>query len=277
MGPSPGLRIASAGRKLLGYPTVLDFDHQPDGRYGFDLTPELARFDGRLFGGAGLAASVGVLEAATQRHALWTTVQFIGSAEIGERIDCRAEVLAAGYNTTQAQVTATTDGRTVFIALGSTAREREDGFTADIGAMPTVPGPDECPTWLPKFPFPVDRVTARGPFATAEFRLAHRGDGSMVLWTRMKEMHQSRLTVAYLADFVPSAVLRAAGRDGGGTSLDNSIRFGKAPATGLDWILIDTEPYLADGGYLHGGARIWSPDGTLLAVASQTAVARLFG
>jgi acyl-CoA thioesterase len=223
-----------------------------------------------------LAAAVAVLEAETERAALWTTVQFVGSAELGERIDCRAEVLAQGYNTTQAMVTATTDDRTVFVAVGSTARSRPDAFGADLGTMPAVAPPEDCPPWIPQLPVPRETVTARGPFATAEFRLAEREDGVLLQWIRMRGMHQTRLTIAYLADFVPSAVLRAAGRDGGGTSLDNNIRFGKPPPPELDWILVDTEPYLADSGYVHGGARIWSPQGQLLAVASQTAVARIF-
>ena len=246
-----------------------------EGGYHFDLTPALARFDGRLFGGAGLAAAVAVLELATQRSALWTTTQFVGSAEIGDVIECRAEILAAGYNTTQARVTATVDGRIVFVALGSTARERE-GFGAELGTMPEVAAPDETSSWLPKLPFPVEAITARGPFATSEFRQATREDGISVMWARVRDVPLSRLTLAYLADFVPSAVLRAAGREGGGTSLDNSIRYGTKPTPGDGWVLIDTDPYLADSGYVHGGARIWSEDGTLLAVASQTAVARLF-
>lgn len=247
-----------------------------DGRYAFDLTPALARFDGRLFGGAGLAASVAALEAASDRGALWTTVQFVGSAEIGERIECGVDLLAEGYNTSQGRVTATVGDRLIFLALGSTARSRDDGFGADLGMMPSVPTPDQCEPWMPEFPVPPESITARGPFSTAEFRLAKRDDGSVNLWTRMKAGPLTRLTLSYLADFVPSAVLRAAGRNGGGTSLDNSIRFGRAPAPDTDWILVDTEPYLADSGYVHGGARLWSADGQLLAVASQTAVAKLF-
>ncbi len=255
---------------------MLDFHHAADGHYGFDLTPELARFDGRLFGGAGLAASVAALEAATERSAIWVTVQFVGSAEIGERIDCHAEVLAEGYNTTQARVTATIGGRVIFLALGSTARSRDDGFGAELGSMPSIAGPDRCATWEPDFPVPAGSITVRGPFATAEFRQAKSDDGSILLWARMKASTQTRATIAYLGDFVPSAVLRAAGRNGGGMSLDNSIRFGKAPPPDTDWILIDTEPHLADSGYVHGAARLWSADGQLLAVASQTAVAKLF-
>jgi acyl-CoA thioesterase II len=254
---------------------VLELQPTIDGHYRFELTPDLARFDGRLFGGAGLAASVAAMELATERSALWVTTQFVGSAEIGDHIDCHAEVLASGYNTSQSRVTATTDGRIVFVALGATARER-DGFGADLGHMPDVPSPDQCEPWAPNFPGVGDAITARGPFATAEIRQGESRESTDYLWARMKDFSQTRLTLAYLGDFVPSAVLRAAGRTGGGTSLDNSIRFGVAPAADSDWILIDNEPYLADSGYVHGAARLWSTDGHLLAVASQTAVARLF-
>jgi acyl-CoA thioesterase II len=255
---------------------VLELHHHGDGRYTFELTPELARFDDKLFGGAGLAAAVAAFEAETRRRAIWATVQFVGSADLGERIECRAEVLAAGHNTSQVEVTATVGERLVFKALGSTARDRENGFSYELGSIPDVPGPDESEGWLPEFPFPIDTVAARGPFSTAEFRLAKRDDGRTGLWVRLPSVPQTRTTVAYLADFVPSSVLRAAGRAGGGTSLDNSIRFGREPARGTDWILIETDPWIIDGGYVHGGARIWAADGTLLAVASQTAVARLF-
>jgi acyl-CoA thioesterase II len=254
------------------------FELQPggDGHYGLDLTGDLARFDGRLFGGAGLAASVAAMEAESGRGALWATVQFVGFAEIGEHIDCHTELLAEGHNTTQARVTGTTDGRIVFVALGATARPRDDGFGAAFGGMPNAMSADDCAPWSPEFPFPPDTVERRGPFATAEFRQARCDDGSVKLWSRIRAGLQDRVTIAYLGDFVPSSVLRAAGRSGGGVSLDNSIRFGVAPAPETDWILIDTEPYLADSGYVHGGARLWSADGKLLAIASQTAVAKFF-
>jgi acyl-CoA thioesterase len=94
------------------------------------------------------------------------------------------------------------------------------------------------------------------------------------LWARMRGRPQTRATLGFLADMVPTAVVRAAGRAGAGTSLDNSMRFGPSPET--DWMLIDFDPYLASGGYAHGGARLWAPDGTLLGVASQTATLVLF-
>jgi acyl-CoA thioesterase II len=254
------------------------FELEPigDDHYGLELTSDLARFDGRLFGGAGLAASVAAMEAATGRGALWTTVQFVGQAEIGDHIDLHTEVLAQGFNTSQARVTGTTGEEIVFVALGSTARRRDDAFGAAFGTMPDVAGPDDSDPWSPAFPLPPTSIERRGPFATAEFRAAKSADGFDTLWARINAGLQNRVTLAYLADFVPSAVLRAAGRAGGGVSLDNSIRFGIVPPPETDWILIDTHPYLADSGYVHGAARLWSAGGLLLAVASQTAVAKFF-
>ena len=84
----------------------------------------------------------------------------------------------------------------------------------------------------------------------------------------------TRATISFLADMVPSAVARAAGKMGGGTSLDNSIRYGAM--TDTDWILLDMDPYFGSSGYLHGAARIWAQDGTLVAVASQTATAMVW-
>jgi acyl-CoA thioesterase len=68
--------------------------------------------------------------------------------------------------------------------------------------------------------------------------------------------------------------VRAAGRAGAGVSLDNTIRFGPPPQ--CDWVLLEVDPYFAHHGFVHGAARVWSPDGILLAVASQTARAQLF-
>ena len=58
---------------------------------------------------------------------------------------------------------------------------------------------------------------------------------------------------------------------GGGTSLDNSLRFNRFVES--DWILLDMDPWFGSGGYLAGTARVWADDGTLLGVASQTSSA----
>ena len=72
-----------------------------------------------------------------------------------------------------------------------------------------------------------------------------------------------------LGDFVPFAVGQALGVRGGGNSLDNTLRIVDLVPT--EWVLLDLRPNLAVGGYGHGVANVWTQDGHLLGVASQTA------
>jgi acyl-CoA thioesterase len=246
-------------------------------RFRLELTNVLSRFDRKLYGGTGLAMATATLEAASGRAVLWTTVQFVGSADEGECIDCVVDALAEGRNVSQLQVTATVDDRVVFVALGSVGHPRDDGLDAELQRRPDLPSPDASEPWMPRTPTPIPE-TRRGWFDLVELRLltgevARAGQGSM--WARLRDgRRHTRASLGFVADMVPSGVVRAAGRAGAGTSLDNSIRFGPPPDT--EWVLIDVDPYFAASGYLHGAARLWSPEGMLLAVASQTAVTRLF-
>src|SRR3954467_4967935 len=72
----------------------LGLERSGDGRWSFELPSPLTRHDGKLYGGAGIAVSVAAMEAESGRDALWTTTQFVGQADMGERIDCNVEVLA---------------------------------------------------------------------------------------------------------------------------------------------------------------------------------------
>ncbi|CAN5681646.1 hypothetical protein BH10ACT3_BH10ACT3_15400 [soil metagenome] len=245
-------------------------EHEP-GRFTLELTEDLIRLDGQLYGGTGLAAAVGAFSATTGRSPLWTTVQFVGTARLGDTLDIDVEQLAKGRSTTQTRLTAWHDGEVVLAALGSSGELRDDVIEADFGTMPDASDPETAPSW--DHMVPIDLSGKFGPFKTAEFRRASEGTTAM-MWLRMHDMRQTVETIAYLADFVPAGVVRAAGRVGVGISLDNSIRFGPAPDT--EWILVDVDPYFARGGFLHGGARIWSQDGVLLAVAAQTSRARMF-
>jgi len=247
----------------------LGLERVESGLWEFEMTDGLSRFDGKLYGGTGLAAVTAAMEAETGRDALWATVQFVASADVGDRIRCQVDVLASGRRTSQVRVTATVGDRLVLAALGATGEPRTGGLEVQVGTMPDVPGPDDVAPWRPKVPFTI------GESNQGWLRLADvRAVSDMALWARIRDQPQTRATMGFLADIVPSAVVRAAGRAGAGTSLDNAMRFGPTPAT--DWVLIDLDPHFAAGGYLHGGARLWAPDGTFLAVASQTAVAITF-
>jgi acyl-CoA thioesterase len=246
--------------------------HTPDS-YSFELGASHARFDSQFYGGAGLAALTNTLARRSGRHPLWVTAQFVSSAQIGERVDCSVEVLAEGRSTTQARMTAMVGDRILLAGLGAAGAARPDGLVGNFGGMPEVTGPEDADAWGFVRPNRTE-VEPFGPMLTAEFRRARGKRGITRLWVRMKGAAQTVESIAYLADVVPAGVVTAAGRAGAGSSLDNSIRFGPPPET--DWVLLDVEPYFAHNGFVHGAARVWSPDGVLLAVASQTARALLF-
>jgi acyl-CoA thioesterase len=251
----------------------LGLERHDAGRWSFELTSPLTRPDAKLYGGTGAAVMVATMEAETARDALWCTVQFVGSAEQGERITCAVDVLAHGRRTSQVRMTATVGDRVVLAAVGATGHARDDIAEGQVPSMPSVPPADDCDGWGRGARGGMSaHVHQSGWLQLAELRQATEA-GS--IWARMRSGDQTPAGVAFLADMVPTSVVRATGGvGGGGTSLDNSLRFGRFVAT--DWVLLDMDPWLSSGGYLHGGARIWSEDATLLGVASQTAAAITF-
>jgi acyl-CoA thioesterase len=275
-----------------GYPRAADVELIPfrfgptSSRGSFELTPGLARHDGALYGGTGAAASVVAMEAATQRDAVWVVTQFIAQAHVGETIDVDVDALALGGRIAQLQVTARVADRTIFTALGATAHPRPGGLTGQYLPMPRVSPPDDSGS-LPFGPgsasdpasesAAAELAAAARELATTrrlEFRQAtYVGDpppGGLALWARLHGLDElTRAGVAYLADMVPAAVARAAGKLGAGFSLDNALRFADVPPT--DWVLLDLRGELASHGYGHGSLTAWTPDGTLVATGSQTA------
>jgi acyl-CoA thioesterase len=240
------------------------------GHWRFPLTNPLARFDGKFYGGTGLAAVTATMEAETGRNAIWATVQFVATTDVGEEIDMHVEVLASGRRTSQVRVTGRVRDDVLFSALGATGEARRAPLEAQFGSMPDLPSPDECLSWRPTVP----SATREGRMGWLSYiELRHAGE-SGALWARMNDRPLTRAAIGFVADVVPNGVVRAAGRTGAGTSLDNSIRFGADPEG--DWVLVDVDPHFIAGGYVHGAARLWSTDGTLLGVASQSATLLLF-
>jgi acyl-CoA thioesterase len=245
----------------------LGLERHGAGRWSFQLTEALTRHDGKLFGGTGIAVMVATMEAETERDALWTTVQYASSANIGERVDCAVEVLANGKRTSQVRMTATAGNEIVLAAVGATGVARTGPIEAQIPTMPVMPPPEESVEWG------FGPRTSEGAPAPSWMQLAemrHVPEASAI-WARMRSGLLTRAAIAFLADMIPSSVARAAGKMGGGTSLDNSLRFARLVDT--EWMLMDMDPWFATSGYLHGGARLWAEDGTLLGVASQTSSA----
>ncbi len=257
------------------------------GRFHFTVAEHLARLDGRLYGGTAIAASIAVAEAISDRQARWMTTQFVATAPHGARVDLHAEILAPGKRTNQVRVTATdTEGAVVFASLGATGHDRPDGLNATFEHPPTVVPPEQAEAWkspfsgLARFAKPgatVPPFPERAGFTTViELRqpevLDHPdpGPGRMCLWLRRQDRQPiSAAVAAYMADMVPLSIAHGCEVVAGGTSLDNTVRIGTFVET--EWILLDLRPHLVTGDYGHGVAHIWSPDGQLMATASQTA------
>jgi acyl-CoA thioesterase len=254
-------------------PPWLGLERTGTGRWSFTLVNELARLDAKFYGGTGLAVAVALLEAETGRDALYATVQFVSGADLGDRIDCDVEKLADGRRTSQLRVTGYVGERVMFAALGAAGAPRAGGLTHQVREMPDVPPPDASLVWAPRAPFAIE-VGKRGWLDMADVREVPDVASGMALWARMRDHGMTRPALGFLADMVPSAVVRATGRAGAGTSLDNAIRLGPAPRS--EWVLVEFDPHFASDGYVHGAAHLWDQDGTHLAVASQTAVSLLF-
>lgn len=265
------------------------------GRYRFVVEPHLSRPDARLYGGTAIAVSVAAAEAVTGRQALWMTTQFVATIAEGQPVDVHTEVLAPGRRTNQVRVTGTgPDGATVFASLGATGAPRDDGLDGAFEQMPVAGAPEEAPTW--KSPFSalaeasgtdVDATVGKmslnaGMGQLIELRTAtieshpDPGPGRVAIWARRRDGVAITPTMAaFIADMIPLAVAHAFGVVAGGTSLDNTMRYGRFEPT--EWVLLDLRAHGAVGSYGHGLAHLWSPDGVWLGTASQTASMRSFG
>jgi acyl-CoA thioesterase len=212
-----------------------------------------------------------LMESATQRDAIWVATQFVAQAQLGERIDLVAETLARGKRIAQVRITACVDDRIIFTALGATAIPRPKGLTGQYHDMPRVTSPDES---SPLHQGAVAELRERGFNRNLEFReaiLEDPTDRAMALWARLTPPRREMTPagVAFVADMIPGAIARAAGKLGGGFSLDNALRFAEVAPT--EWVLLDLRGDIATHGYGHGSFTAWSSDGVLLATGSQTA------
>lgn len=250
----------------------LEFEKTPAGLTGrFTLDMKLCRPDGGLFGGTAIAASTTCMEAATDAPAVWITTQYVSTARVGSVVELDTTVVARGKRINQVQVTGHVGGDLMFSSVGSTALPREGGIEGQFVEMPTVAPPDAAGDY---FPGPPQMRRDPNFFRAAEFRsvelteMEKRTKGSFVLWARVTGEPATPAIIGYLADMSPTAVARGAGKMGGGTSLDNSMRFG--PDTDSEWVLMEMHGHLAVGGYGHSSIHIWSPDGVLLGYGGQT-------
>ena len=102
---------------------------------------------------------------------------------------------------------------------------------------------------------------------------SHRPDGRMSFWVRSLEDHvPDPSLLAVFADFAPAGVAAAFGRAGGGNSIDNTLRILGQPTT--PWILCDIQIAGSSRGVAHGAINLFSEDGRLVAIGTQSVIIR---
>ncbi len=228
---------------------------------------------GQLFGGVGIGAAVALVEEQLERPAVWASAQFISNAFPPEVLELTVELPAVGRNFSQARVTGRVGERevlTVSIAVGSKAFPHERSWRK----MPSVPGPASCDLLPPL------RADGGGLHTRIEQRLVtHAGgataspQGETSVWMRLPDgLGGSSVGLAIIGDFLPLGFRNALGGELFGTSLDNSLRFLRR-ADG-DWVLAHIAIDEVTAGVGHGTVQLWTEDGQLLAIASQTCTMR---
>lgn len=254
----------------------LEATHNPH-RWVLPVTEGLSTHGGFLFGGCGLGAAIEALEATTGRPVVWATAQYLSYALVGSALDIDVTIAVAGHQVTQARAIGHVADREVFTvnaALGCRDYEGEGQWET----MPDVPAPDGLPRRQHPFGEEGETITSRLDQRMAKGRTwgdleGHPGDGTAAMWIRLPELlDMSASALAILGDYVPFGIGQALGKLGGGNSLDNTLRVVRVVPT--DWVLVDVRVHGVRNGFGHGLVHLWTPDGTLLATASQSTIVR---
>jgi acyl-CoA thioesterase len=259
-------------RKWLG----LEPTHNPT-RWILPITDGICTGGGFLFGGSGLGAAIAALEGTAGRPLVWATAQYLSYARPPSVMDIDVRVAVAGNQITQARATAHV-GDTEILTVNAALGERSLPAAGTWEEMPRVPRPEDCPARphhrhhdREAIHNRLEERVASGTFG--DDRVPAPG-GRSALWVRMPEgIDMGPAALAILGDFVPSGIGQALGRNGGGNSLDNTIRVAHPVPT--EWVLLDIRIHAVANGFGHGVVHQWSEDGTLLATASQSTIVRL--
>jgi acyl-CoA thioesterase II len=249
--------------------------HNPH-RWYLPVERKLCVRDKFLFGGCGLAAAVTALEATTGRPLVWATAQYLSYARTSSVLDIDIVVPVAGKHTTQARAVGQVGDKEIFTvnaALGS----RSLDIAGRWAEMRRLPPPAECPP-APRFEGAEGTIHDQVEIRIASGRVRRDGtpspDGRSALWIRLPaELERSAAGLAIVADWVPSGIGQALGRWAGGNSLDNTIRILEPAPT--DWVLCDIHIHGIAKGFGHGVVHLWSEDGRLMAIGSQSVIVRV--
>ncbi|ODT86564.1 acyl-CoA thioesterase domain-containing protein [Phenylobacterium sp. SCN 70-31] len=231
-----------------------------------------------MFGGVGLASAVSAMERTCDRPVIWATAQYLSYARPGSVVDLDVWTPVEGKYNTQARVIGHVGDKeilTVNAALGA----RPSDLSEQWVQMPDAPPPEDCE------PAAHWRHVQEGLHSRLEVRRAKgrygadrvghpEADGRSMIWVRPREGFPiDTAMLAIMADLAPSGLGAAMGRNAGGNSLDNTLRIRRIVPT--EWVLCDISMSGMHGGFAHGSMHLFAQDGELMAIASQSMIARI--
>ena len=157
--------------------------------------------------------------------------------------------------------------------------DRDFEYSGQWETAPEAPDPETCPEYEHRW------TTEESIHDFMEERLVRvrreeeldgtKNDGHTVMWARLPAIIDGvdAATLGVLGDFVPRGVGQSLGIRGGGNSLDNTLRVMNLVPT--EWVLIDIKVHGLARGFGHGLVHMYAQDGTLMATASQSCIARI--
>lgn len=250
-------------------------------RFRMEVTPKICVGESHhvfMFGGIGLASAVEAAKRVTGRELIWATAQYLSYARPGSLLEVDVRLPVQGHNITQAVINLHC-GDEVIISATAALGERSDCPEHQWFDLPTMPKPEDCVEWKAwnnqagELMRRLEIRVAPGSVALKPRPCEPDPSGRMQMWMRPHENVPVDATLlTLLGDFVPTGAGVALGIDGGGNSLDNTLRLRRVVPT--EWILCDIQMSCADRGFAHGHLRLFAQDGTLMATASQSLVLR---
>lgn len=253
----------------------LEPTHNPH-RWFLPVAPGISTGHGFLFGGSGLGAAIAAMEGTSERPVVWATAQYLSFAKTGTVVDIDVTLAVHGRQTTQARAVGHVGGTeiiTVNAALGRRSYPAEHQFPEP----PAVQPPEGCPVreqWSSDRPDAIhSRLEQRWALPPEASEPAVLAPGRVAVWSRMPELLEpSAASFAVLGDYVPMGVGFVLGGQVGSTSLDNTLRVMQPVSS--DWYLLDIGVDGIRNGFGHGVIHIWSQDGVLCAIGSQSCIVR---
>src|SRR3954468_640053 len=261
-------------RAFLG----LEATHNPF-RWLLPVERHLCTSGAFLFGGCGLAAAIGALEGTSGRSLVWATGQYLSFAKPGEVLDIDVTIAVEGHQITQARAGGRAGNREI-IPVNAALGERPGWPRGQFETAPAVEPPADVREhvhrrsgdgWI-NDQLEQRLVKGRG----VDDRDGTLGNRQALMGARIPDVIEgiAAPSLAILGDFVPMGIGMSLGIEGGGTSLDNTLRVVSLAPT--EWVLLDIRTQGVDRGFGHGLVHMFSENGTLLATASQSCVVRLW-